>query len=67
MPESKHDPRDTATKIQTLRIYLKRTIDRLFDASTDPQFTGSVSISWSAKEGRPDHPRQTVERYGIVE
>lgn len=56
-----------ADRIRTLRLYLHRRIDRLFDQVTDKDFTGKVGLELSVKDGRPGDPREIVERWGVRE
>lgn len=54
-----------ADKIRYLRVGLIRELERLLDRATDPQFTGTVGLELSSKEGRPGEPRITVTQYGM--
>jgi len=57
----------TADRIIALRLWMHRRLDALYDRLTDKNFTGTVSIEISGKEGRPGEPRARVEEYGAGE
>ena len=57
----------SADRIIAMRIWLHRQLDRLYDELCDPEFTGSVGLTITAKEGRPGEPKLLVERYGVSE
>ena len=55
---------ETSDRILAMRLWLHRRFDELYDHLTDPDFTGTVGIEISGKDGRPGEPRVKEERYG---
>ena len=54
-----------ADRIRNLKMYTSREWLRLYEILTAPNFTGTVSLSLSAKSGRPGEPKVTIEEYGV--
>jgi len=55
---------ETSDRIIAMRLWLHRRFDELYDHLTDPDFTGTIGIEISGKDGRPGEPRVKEERYG---
>jgi hypothetical protein len=54
----------TADRIVAMRLWMHRRLDALFDRLTDKDFTGTIAIELSGKDGRPGEPKARVEEYG---
>jgi hypothetical protein len=59
------DAKNIPDNIRNTRIYLHRLLDIIFDDLTTPDFTGTVELKISGKDGRPGQPESTVRRYGV--